>query len=172
MTRHLIGLGHRDIAMLAGPEHLPSARDRVQAYRAAMLEAGLEPRARHCSYHAEDAVESIKDLLSVKPRCSALFAAAGDLVTAALVSAAEFGLKIPDDLALVSFDDHPLYEHFSPALTAVSQPIHDLGQAAVDLLFPLMDGAEPDEKSRILPTKIVIRESCGFRRQKDGAREA
>lgn len=172
MTRHLIRLGHREIAMLAGPERLPSARDRVQAYRVAMSEAGLQPRAQHCSYHAEDAAVSIAGLLNARPRCSALFVGAGDLVSAALRSAAESGLRIPADLAVVSFDDHPLYEYFSPGLTAVSQPIHDLGQAAVDLLFSLMDGTEPEEKSRVLPTRIVIRGSCGFAGQSGAAKEA
>ncbi len=162
MTKHLIDVGHREIVMLAGPDHLPSARDRVQGYRAAMTEAGLQPRAQHCSYHAEDAAVRIAGLLSGRPRCTALFVAAGDLVTAGLKSATRAGLRIPDDLAVVSFDDHPLYEYFSPGLTAVSQPIHDLGRAAVDLLFSLMDGTEPDEKSRILPTRIVARGSCGF----------
>jgi DNA-binding LacI/PurR family transcriptional regulator len=162
MTRHLVGLGHRHIVMLAGPEHLPSVQDRVQAFRAAMAEAGLEARVHHCSYHAEIAGEGIKQLLLEQPRCTALFVAAGDLVTAALRSVAELGWTIPADLALVSFDDHPHYEHFSPPLTAVNQPIHDLGQAATDLLFSLIDGKTPAESSRILPTRVVKRRSCGY----------
>jgi LacI family transcriptional regulator len=166
MTNHLLSLGHRHVVMLAGPEHLPSVRDRVQAFRAAMSGAGLEPRVLHCSYHGSHQVgataESIKAVILARPRCTALFVAAGDLIPAAMRSTAELGLRIPGDVALVSFDDHPLYEYFSPALTAVSQPIHDLGQAAADLLFSLMDGTEREEKSLILPTRIVKRRSCGF----------
>jgi LacI family transcriptional regulator len=162
MTRHLIDLGHRRIVMLAGPEHLLAVQDRVQAFRAAMAEAGLEARVRHCSYHAETAGEAIKQLLLDRPRSTALFVAAGDLVTAGLRVAAELGRRIPSDLALVSFDDHPHYEHFSPPLTAVNQPIHDLGQAAADVLFSLIGGTKPAETSRILPTRVVKRRSCGF----------
>jgi LacI family transcriptional regulator len=160
MTRHLISLGHRRIVMLAGPDHLPSVRDRVHGFRTAMMEAGLEANVHYCSYHAETTAERIKNLLLVRPRCTALFVAAGDLVTAAIRSTAGLGLTVPADLAVVCFDDQPFYEFLSPPLTAVSQPIHDLGQAAADLLFPLIDGTEPERKSRILPTKIVQRGSC------------
>ncbi len=168
MTQHLIDLGHRRVLLLAGPAHLPSVQERVEAFRTAMIGAGLEPRVHHCAYpgfhDADTTAESIKSLLVAEPRCTALFVAAGDLVTPALRAAGALGLRIPGDLALVSFDDHPLYEYFSPALTAVSQPIHDLGQAAADLLFSLMDGTEPEKRGRILPTKIVKRSSCGSRR--------
>jgi len=168
MTRHLIGLGHRRIVMLAGPEHYPGVTERVAGYRAAMDEAGLEPGVDHCAYHAEAATEAaaekLKQLLRLRARPTALFVAAGDLVTTALRTTAELALRIPSDLALVAFDDHPFYEHFSSPITAVSQPIHDLGQAAVELLFALMDGREPEPTSRVLPTRIVIRSSCGSAR--------
>jgi LacI family transcriptional regulator len=162
MARHLLQLGHRHIAMLAGPEAYPSVQERVEGFRAAMTAAGLEPRAYHCAYHGESAMRSIKELLKVEPRPTALFVAAGDLVAAALAATRELGLAIPEDLALAAFDDHPYYEYFRPPITAVSQPIHDLGEAAFDLLFALMDGEPPERRDKILPTRLVIRRSCGF----------
>jgi LacI family transcriptional regulator len=161
MTRHLLQLGHRRVALLAGPENYPSVQERFQGYRAAMAAAGLEPRAYHCAYHDESATRVIKELLKVQPRASALFVAAGDLVTPALVAARELGLDIPSDLALASFDDHPYYEQFRSPITAVSQPTRDLGQAAADLLFALMEGKTPERRGIILPTRLVIRRSCG-----------
>jgi DNA-binding LacI/PurR family transcriptional regulator len=161
MTKHLIEMGHRQIAMLAGPEHLPSVQERVEGFRAAMTAAGLDPRVHHASYQADVAAAKVRELLAERPRPTALFVAAGDLATAALGTASALGLSIPSDLALVAFDDHPFYEYFSPPITAVSQPIHDLGQAAVNLLFTLMDGREPEATSCILPTTLVIRRSCG-----------
>lgn len=161
MTSHLIGRGHRDIAILAGPEHFPSVMGRVAGYQTAMSAAGLKPRVRHCSYFTDAAAECVKSLLAERPAPTALFVAAGDLATPAIRAAAELRLTIPGDLALVVFDDHPFYEFFSPALTAMSQPIQALGQAAADLLFALIDGQQPDSGSRILPTKLVIRRSCG-----------
>jgi DNA-binding LacI/PurR family transcriptional regulator len=163
MTRHLLDVGHRRIVMLAGPGHLPSVRERVQAYRAAMTDAGLDPRVHHCSHDDADAAAGIiRNVLVMVPRCTALFVAAGDLVIPAMKAASQLGISVAADLALVAFDDHPFYECFQPALTAVSQPVHDLGQAAADLLFSLMSGTEPPEKTRILPTRIVKRGSCGL----------
>ncbi len=161
MTRHLLQLGHRRVALLAGPEDYPSVQERVQGYRAAMIGAGLEPRAHHCAYHDESATRAIQELLKEQPRATALFVAAGDLVTPALAASRELGLAIPSDLALAAFDDHPYYEHFRSPITAVSQPTHDLGQAAADLLFALMDGQTPERREVILPTRLVVRRSCG-----------
>jgi LacI family transcriptional regulator len=163
MTEHLIGLGHRHIAMLAGPESYPSVQERVQGFRDAMAAAGLEPRVYHCAYHTDAAAQSVGQLMDVRPRVTALFVAAGDLAVAALAATSHLRLVIPSDLALVVFDDHPYYEYFSPPLTAVSQPIHGLGQAALDLLFRLMEGEQPEVRGRLLPTKLVIRGSCGSR---------
>ncbi len=164
-TAHLIGLGHRRILMVAGPEHYPSVKDRVAGYREAMVGAGLEPNVLHCAYHAEAEVAKAKGALarrlSSESRPTALFVAAGDLVPAALRTASQLGLSLPSDLALAAFDDHPLYEYFSPAITAVSQPITELGQAAVETLFALMDGRGPEQTRRVLPTKLVVRASCG-----------
>jgi DNA-binding LacI/PurR family transcriptional regulator len=161
MTKHLVGLGHRRIVMLAGPQHFPSVIERVAGFSAVMSAAGLDPRVQHCLYHAPATADCIKRLLSEAPRPTALFVAAGDLTSAAVKAANELGLKIPADLALVAFDDHPFYEYFSPAMTAVSQPIQALGQAAADLLFALMAGQQPEKTGHILPTKLVIRQSCG-----------
>jgi len=162
MTRHLFQLGHRHIVMLAGPEAYPSVQERVEGYRMAMTAAGLEPRASHCAYHDESATRRIKELLTEEPRPTALFVAAGDLVTAALAATRDLRLAIPADVALAAFDDHPYYEYFQPPITAVSQPIRDLGEAALDLLFALMDGRPPERRDKVLPTRLVIRRSCGF----------
>lgn len=162
MTLHLAGLGHRRILLLAGPESYPSVRERVQAFQSTAAECGVEPSVRHCAYQFEEAVRGVRQALGALPRPHAVFAAAGDLATAALVVVRELGLRIPQDLALASFDDHPFYELFSPPLTAVSQPIDDLGRAALDMLFALMDGRPPESRQRIMPTRLVIRRSCGF----------
>jgi LacI family transcriptional regulator len=164
MTEHLIGLGHRGIAFLGGPEHFPSVKERLEGYLTAISGAGLEPRVRHCAYHTEAAQSRVEELLRSSPRPTAIFVAAGDLVAPALRVFSRLGVAIPGDVALVAFDDHPFYEHFSPAITAVSQPIHELGQVAVEILFTLMDGQTPEQANRVLPTRLVIRASCGSRR--------
>ncbi len=162
MTTHLIQRGHCRIAMLAGPEAYPSVKERVEGFRTTMAAHGLEARVYHCEYHTDSAARCIKQLLAVEPRVTALFAAAGDLTTAAISATRELRLAIPADLALVVFDDHPYYEYLCPPITAVSQPIHELGEAALDLLFALMDGRSPEQREYVLPTRLVIRASCGF----------
>jgi LacI family transcriptional regulator len=161
MARHLLALGHRRVGMVAGPEDYPSVRERVGGFRAAMAAAALEPRVCHSAYHDESAARCIRELLQSEPRPTALFAGAGDLVIPALAAARDIRLRVPADLALAAFDDHPYYEHFDPPITAVSQPIKDLGQAAADVLFALMEGAPPERRDVILPTRLVIRRSCG-----------
>jgi DNA-binding LacI/PurR family transcriptional regulator len=163
MTRHLLEAGHRDIAMLAGPEELTWARERAGAYRAVMTEAGLEPRVAYCSFHAGTgpAEACLRTLLKEQPRVTAVCTGAGDLTLVVLRVAQGMGLRMPSDLALVGFDDHPYYEYVSPPITAVRQPIAELGQAALEMLLLLMDGKEPEEQGRILPTSLIVRASCG-----------
>jgi LacI family transcriptional regulator len=161
MTRHLVQRGHRNIAMLAGPEDLVYVQERVEGFRAAMAESGLEPRVYHCPYDPASAARCVYEMMCEPPRVTALFTAAGDLTTFALATAREMQLAIPCDLALVAFDDHPFHEYLSPPITAVSQPIHALGQAALEMLFVLMEGGEPETRGHILPTQLVIRGSCG-----------
>ena len=161
MTQHLVDLGHRRIVMLAGPQHYPSVRDRVAGYTTVMTAAGLEPHVHHSEYHTEKVADAVRLVgCTTSRRPLALFVGAGDLVIPALRVAAELGRSIPSDLALVAFDDHPFFEQFSPAITAVSQPIHALGEAASALLFAVMDGHEPDPPACVLPTRVVVRVSC------------
>ena len=168
MTRHLVDLGHRRIVMLAGPQAYPSVKDRVAGYAGVMRDAGLEPCVHHSAYHTEaafgEAATQVRELLCGSRQPLALFVGAGDLVMPALRVVAELGRKVPSDLALVSFDDHPFFDHFSPAITAVSQPIHELGSAAAELLFAVMDGRQPEPPSRVLSTRLVVRASCGASR--------
>jgi hypothetical protein len=109
----------------------------------------------------DSARRCIKDLLEVRPRITALFTGAGDLTMVVVAAARELGLHVPCDLALAGFDDYPYYAYFSPPVTAVRQPIYDLGEAALDMLFTLMDGREPESRGRVLPVSLVIRSSCG-----------
>ncbi len=164
MTEHLIKLGHKKIAILAGPQDYPSVRDRVAGFKQAMHEAGLNTEdIYHCPYWTEKAADICKAIIHQKSGITAIFAAAGDLVAGVLKVVKEEKVRIPDDLALASFDDHPLYEYFVPGITAVSQPINSLGEVAAAQLFQLMEGRIPAEKNIILPTEIIIRGSCGAR---------
>jgi LacI family transcriptional regulator len=163
MTRHLVAAGHRRIAMLTGPAHLPWVRERAEGYEAAAKEAGLDPQVVNCEFHSgtAGAKECLRKLLAVRPRPSAVCTGAGDLTLVVVEVAREMSLRMPAELALAGFDDHPYYEYISPPITAVRQPIKDLGQTAIEMLFLLMDGKEPEQRGHELPTRLIVRESCG-----------
>jgi LacI family transcriptional regulator len=161
-VEHLIRAGHRSIAMLAGPERHLYMQDRVQGFHRAMREHGIQPVCvSHCSYQAEDAIRGVTSILSDNPGLSALFVAAGDLVIGTLKACAGMGRSIPEDISIVSFDDHPFFEHLIPAVTAVRQPVAEMGAIAVDMLFTLMDGKSPDVKIAVLPPTLIERGSSG-----------
>jgi LacI family transcriptional regulator len=161
MTQHLIRLGHRGIALLGGLECSVHIQERVRGYRRAMEEAGLEPHVYYCPYERGTARSCIKELLERRPPITALFVTAGDYTTDALGVLQEMGVRIPCDVALVAFDDHPHFQYFAPPLTVMKQPVRALGEAAVEMLFDLMEGREPEERFRVLPTSLVVRASCG-----------
>jgi DNA-binding LacI/PurR family transcriptional regulator len=75
---------------------------------------------------------------------------------------AEAGRSIPKDLSILSFDDHPFFENLIPAVTAVRQPIAEMGKIAVEMLMSLMNGKEPERKAAVLPPTLVVRGSCGL----------
>ena len=98
---------------------------------------------------------------------TAIFVAAGDLVVGALKACAEMGRSVPADISLVSFDDHPFFAHLSPGITAMAQPIEEMGAAAVEMLFELMAGREPERKAMIIAPRLVERGSCAAPRERE-----
>jgi LacI family transcriptional regulator len=159
-VRHLIEQGHRSIAMLAGPERHVYMQERVQGFTRALAEHRLAPVAvSYCSYQAEDAIQQVKALFAAYPRLTAIFVAAGDLVIGTMKACVDAGRLIPRDVSIIAFDDHPFFEHLTPAVTAVRQPVAEMGRIAVDILLALMEGKEPDVKVAVLPPTLMPRGS-------------
>jgi LacI family transcriptional regulator len=157
----LAAKGHARVAILAGPERLPYVPERVQGFRGVYKERDLpEPAVFHCSYDTDDAVRCAREILRSLPDVSALFVAAGDLVIGTLKACAEMGRRVPADLSIICFDDHPFFAHLTPPITAVAQPIVEIGVAAVQMLFELMAGREPGRRAVIVPPQLVERGSC------------
>ncbi len=162
MTEHLVHLGHKEIAVLAGPENFINIQERLQGFKDAMNQAGLRPHhIYHCKYHMEEIVKGTKRILQQKPRPTALFAVAEDLAVGVLKAVNEMGLRIPEDLAVTFFDDLPFFECFHPTITAIRQPVEEIGSTVSNLLFTLLEGKTPVHRNVILPTEIIVRESCG-----------
>ncbi len=158
---HLAGYGHSRIAVLAGPDWLPYVHERIRGIRDVYREKGLpDPVVVHCPYDTADAMRCTQQILLSLPAVTAIFVAAGDFVIGVLRACAELGRAVPRDLSVVCFDDHPFFANLSPSVTAVSQPIEEIGAAAVEMLFELMAGREPPHRSVIIAPRLIDRASC------------
>jgi DNA-binding LacI/PurR family transcriptional regulator len=162
-TSHLIGLGHRRVAFIAGPAHLTSARDRLAGYRGAMdeLAGGADyTLIREGDFRSESGYSIAASLLRQDNPPTALFAANDRMAIAAMAAAFDSGLRVPDDFAVVGFDDTPAAQYIRPALTTVALPSYEIGAAAARLLLRLLAG-ETVEPTICLPTQLVVRQSSG-----------
>jgi LacI family transcriptional regulator len=160
-VQHMIRAGHRTIAMLGGPNRFYYVQERVRGFTRAMIENGMDPSLiSFSSYEPRETQRKVSTILADNPSVSALFVAAGDLVFETMRTCLEAGRRVPQDLSIVSFDDHPFFEHFTPPVTAVSQPIEKMAQKAVEMLLTLIDGREPEEKAVVLPPALIERGSC------------
>ena len=167
LVRHLINLGHRRIAVITGPASTATAVDRVVGYHLALSEAGIavEPTfIRFGEFRASVGEREADDLLRLPQPPTAFFAANNTIAMGVIDAVGRHGLRIPHDVALVSFDDLPHATHLFPFLTVASQPVYELGVNAAQLLLSRL--AENDDlpaREVILPTRLVVRHSCGSR---------
>lgn len=161
-TRHLLDLGHRRIAVIGGPDEVLCSRARVDGYRAAVETAGLrvDPHlVRHGDFHVEGGYEQGKALLRLADRPTAIFAGSDLQALGAYEAAREAGLRIPQDLSLVGFDDLPVARWVGPPLTTVRQPLLEMAAAGARLALSLARGEQPAHRRVELATSLVIRQS-------------
>jgi LacI family transcriptional regulator len=164
LTRHLLELGHQRIAMITGPQHVSTASDRVEGYLQALREAGLT-RLQHVlwgEYDHETGSEFTRQLLSNRPHPTAIFAANNFIAIGSMRILHEVGLRVPDDISVVAFDDLPPTLTIDPFFTVASQPAYDIGQQATELILARLSGNAPQEYQEIvLPTDLIVRKSSG-----------
>ncbi len=161
-TRHLLGLGHRRIGVIAGPESVLCSRARLDGYRAAMDEAEvpIDPSLiRYGNFHVQDGVTEARALLRLPDPPTAIFAG-NDLQALGVYQAArEARLHIPEDLSVVGFDDLPVATWVGPPLTTVRQPLVQMAVAGARLALRLANGEHPSQTRVELATELVVRES-------------
>ncbi|MFL6114546.1 MAG: LacI family DNA-binding transcriptional regulator [Catenulispora sp.] len=161
-TEHLLGLGHRRIAMLTGRADLESAKQREQVYREALAAAGVpfdESLVRVGGYDADLSTRAAHELLTGPERPTAVFAANDVSAIATLKVALSLGLRVPEDLSVVGFDNIPESALCTPPLTTVNQPIRMMGERAVEMLIRLIR-EQPVERTHLtLATELVVRGS-------------
>ncbi len=164
-VNHLISLGHERIGLITNaPVSFTSANARLKGYRNALEKAGIpfnESLVRFGYYLPQTGYRAMIELLQLPERPTAVFVASDVVAMGALAAIHERGLKIPDDIAIVGFDDIFASAYTIPALTTVRLPAYDLGKEAAKLLFRVMGGEKLVEKQISLKTDLVVRKSCG-----------
>jgi LacI family transcriptional regulator len=165
LTRLLLSLGHRQIAVLSGPQGVSTAEDRVAGYQRALTEAGLDldpALVYYGQFSLESGYTMTQQMLAATPRPSGLFAGNNFIAIGALRALRDTGLQVPEDLALVGFDDLPADLVVDPFLTVAAQPAYEMGQQATELLLRRLSGEAPEAYQEVLlPTEIIVRQSSG-----------
>jgi len=166
-TRHLLGLGHRRVACIAGPHEAAPSADRVGGYRAALQEVGIEPDEAlvvRGDFLRHGGAEAMCQLLELAEPPTAVFACNDLMAIGALSTLSERGLRVPADVSLVGFDDIPDARLTSPPLTTVAQPIEEIGRRATEMLLERVTSKEPIPHRRLLlDVALVERGTCAPR---------
>jgi LacI family transcriptional regulator len=166
LVEHLIGLGHRRIGMVTESDEVSTARDRLRGYREALERSGIEFDRRlvaeSSAIEPRVARESTLRLLALPDRPTAIFAVNNIAVVGVVEAARERGLEIPDDLALVCFDDIEHVSRLHPFLTVMAQPAETYGTVATQLLLDRLHGRVGERRRVVvLPPDFIVRKSSG-----------
>ncbi|MFJ8844367.1 LacI family DNA-binding transcriptional regulator [Streptomyces cyaneofuscatus] len=160
---HLITRGRRSIATITGRLEVYGAQRRLDGYRAALAAAGLPPDERliaPADFTEEGGARAMRELLARRPHLDAVFAASDVMAAGARQVLREADRRIPDDVALIGFDDSVVARHMHPALTSVRQPIEEMGRRMAQLLLEEIAGRVGEERPTVvLPTELVVRDS-------------
>ncbi|MDO3703897.1 LacI family DNA-binding transcriptional regulator [Micromonospora sp. C28SCA-DRY-2] len=157
--RHLVGIGRRRIATIAGPQDMVAGIERLAGYRDTVAAAGLPELVAFGDFTRESGAAAMRQLLAEHPDLDAVFAASDLMAHAALRTLREAGRRVPDDVAVIGFDDIETAAYTEPPLTTVRQPIQEIGRQMTRQLLRLAAG-ETVETALVLPTELIRRESA------------
>jgi LacI family transcriptional regulator len=167
-TQYLIDLGHTQIAMITGPEGWKSVSDRSLGYQQALERSGIavDPGliVRGESWLHSSGFEAMKELLAKKQLFTAVFVQNDRMARGAIIALRQAGLRVPEDVSIVGYDDIPEAEYSDPPLTTIRQPMQEVGKAAASMLIKMIDEPDTAPLQVLFPTELVIRSSCIQRR--------
>ena len=161
-TEHLISLGHRRIGAITGYANWCATIDRLAGYHSALITAGLQPSPKlivTSDFTIDGGYQAAQSLLSLDERPGAIFAFNDDMAVGVLRAAQERGIRVPDDLSLIGFDDTKYARVVTPPLTTIRQPLAELGRAGVEVLYRILNGQQLDATRMELSTRLVVRAS-------------
>ncbi|MFQ6066884.1 MAG: LacI family DNA-binding transcriptional regulator, partial [bacterium] len=162
-VEYLIGLGHKKIGFITGPPDHQHSMERIRGYKEALKRNNIkydEKLVFQGDFHKKSGQEGMKYLLDLSSPPSAVFVANDNMALAAMKIIKEKGLRIPEDISIVGFDDIEAASQLDPLLTTVKQPLYEMGEKAARLLFILLNNQKNDPQEILLDTQLVIRESC------------
>jgi LacI family transcriptional regulator len=165
-TEHLLSRGHRRIGFIAGPPRLLCSRARLDGYRAALEAAGIRPNEdliQQGDFYHESGFRGGTALLSLDTPPTAIFAASDQMAFGVYEAVRQRGLRVPDDVSVIGFDDLPEARWASPPLTTVRQPLAEMGMLAARTVLRLAQGEEIESPRVELATDLVIRDSTAPR---------
>ncbi|MEU7857518.1 LacI family DNA-binding transcriptional regulator [Nonomuraea sp. NPDC049141] len=161
-TRHLLELGHRRVAMISGPADMLCSQARVDGYRAALETAGVEvdpALIRRGTFLVDSGHDQGHALLSLPDPPTAIFAGSDLMAFGVFEAARQRGLRVPEDLSVVGFDDLPLSKSAWPPLTTVRQPLQEMAALATRTVLAMKRGEAPESRRVELATDLIVRES-------------
>lgn len=159
-ARHLIDLGHTRIAHIAGPDVFLSSTERERGFRAALEKAGLEPFAiERGSFEISSGYAIARRWIEEERLPTAVFAADDHLALGVVDAMKGEGIRVPEELSIVGFDDQVMASQFRPGLTTVRQPAERIGSSGVDLLLKWIDGTSRRNVTVLLEPELIVRES-------------
>jgi len=162
-TEHLIGMGHRRIACVAGPANLNSSAQRIEGWRAALAKNSLAAEASHLLWHSDFSSQggftTMQSILRSPQVPSAVFVCNDLMCIGALSAAHQAGVRVPQDMSLIGFDDIELARFASPTLSTIAQPKHRIGVTAVDMVLERIQGGRVEARQVILQPELIVRNS-------------
>ncbi len=162
-TKHLINKGYSKIAFLGGPERMSISNQRFEGYKSALKEAGIKFNVKfveHGDFNQEYAYVNTNELLRAKQKPDAIFAMSDRLAIGAMQSIKKHGLRIPDDIGLIGFNNEPITNLLSPSISTIDQPAFEMGKTAARLFIEMMNNDSTASSDNIvLKPKLIVRES-------------
>nr|WP_301184449.1 MULTISPECIES: substrate-binding domain-containing protein [Actinomycetes]WKX07024.1 substrate-binding domain-containing protein [Kutzneria buriramensis] len=159
---HLLARGRRTVTTISGPLDMDVARSRLQGWREALEKAGHEVTDRlvaSADFTEEGGEAAMRSLLERVPELDAVFVASDVMAVGALAELRRQKRSVPDDVAVVGFDDSIIARHSNPPLTSVRQPVEEIGSMIAHFLLKEIDNPEEPRQRVVLPTELVVRES-------------
>ena len=161
-VNYLTQMGHKRIAQVSGPESAVLCQFRHQGYQQALRRAGITMNPNYCiqgRFSFEDGSKAVRQLLSLPEPPTAIFCHNDAMAIGAIQEAKKLGLRVPQDLSVVGFDDIHFAQYCDPPLTTISQPRYEIGRQAMLMMLDLLRGHDVRAGSRLLETQLVVRDS-------------